>query len=88
MSHGIRIRSEEEKKNAYAALCMMKWMCKEGKLPKAQFKNMVKLCSPYFDTSDFLSGVFFVRFFSSIFVLQYSTDCDKIQLRSESKRWS
>ena len=64
MSHGIRIKNEEDKKNAYAALCMMKWMCKDGKLSKTQFKNMVKLCSPYFDTSDFLSGVSFFIFCS------------------------
>lgn len=62
MSHGIRIKSEDEKKKAYAALCMMKMLCKQGNLPKVQYKNMVKICSSFFDTSDFLSGVFFCAF--------------------------
>lgn len=56
----VKVKTEEDKKTAYAALCMLKMLCKQGELSKAQFKEMVKLCSNHFDTSDFMSGVFFL----------------------------
>lgn len=53
MSKKIKIESEEDIKTAYAALCIMKMLYRQGKLPKAQYKEMVRLCSPHFNTSDF-----------------------------------
>ena len=59
MSKNVNIKTEKEKETAYATLCFMKLLCKNGNLSKTQYKSMVKLCSTHFDTSDFLFGVSF-----------------------------
>lgn len=60
MSKNINIKTEKEKETAYASLCIMKWLCKNGKISKFQYKEMVRLCSAHFDTSDFVWGIFFI----------------------------
>ena len=60
MSKNINIKTDKEKETAYAALCFMKMLCRNGNLSKSQYTSMVKLCSAHFDTSDFLSGVSFL----------------------------
>ena len=59
MSKNVNIKTEKEKETAYASLCIMKWLCKSGKISKFQYKEMVRLCSAHFDTSDFVWGIFF-----------------------------
>lgn len=50
----------EMEQTAYTTLCLMKWLCKDGKLPKVQYNSMIQKCSEFIDTSDFyMFEVFF-----------------------------
>ena len=44
----------------YAALSMMKWMYKKGDISKIQYKEMLRLCSPFLDTSGLMPEVVFL----------------------------
>lgn len=51
----------EIEKTAYSTLCIMKLLCKDGKLTKVQYNSMVFQCGQYIDTSDFyMSEVSFI----------------------------
>ena len=44
---------------AYATLSLMKWMYKKGDISKVQYKEMLRLCSPFLDTSGLAPEVVF-----------------------------
>ena len=45
--------NNEMEQTAYTTLCLMKWLCKDGKLPKVQYNSMIQKCSEIIDTSNF-----------------------------------
>ena len=61
---------KDDKDTAYATLSLMKWMYKKGDISKVQYKEMLRLCSPFLDTSGLMPEV--------IFCLQRTPFCSKI----------
>lgn len=59
MTNKIIAFIKEDRDTAYAALSMMKWMYKKGDISKVQYKEMLRLCSPYLDTSGLAPEVVF-----------------------------
>ena len=59
MKNKIMAFIKEDKDTAYAALSLMKWLYKKGDLSKVQYKEMLRICSPYLDTSGLMPEVVF-----------------------------
>lgn len=59
MKNKIMAFIKEDKDTAYATLSMMKWMYKKGDISKIQYKEMLRLCSPFLDTSGLMPEVVF-----------------------------